>query len=338
MPDAPGLPPGKAFFMGRDLLATLRAVAARPEVVMDPVQFSHRDAGGRRHYRLRPQPPGGADGGAVLPPLHPLLTATDSGGLRAMVTEGSVIESLPKEGDGVAEHPVTGIWDIPGVRLKQYPVVDGQAVGVYFEVNERGYVKSAPAPIVQVRSEDPSEWDSSHFQPPVGPSEGSPGGVYVVLGVVRAPDGTPPRMEIHGAGNVWHYHDTPPFQMLPGAQGKDIFERYNLATGTYEYRGLKGESPILVERPAEGEDIVFRLDPESGFGSGGADAVVYLAVRYYSEVTVGGIEHIMQMGSAYETRYMKFDAGKLTETGWDEPEGGHPEGYEELRFIVFADL
>jgi hypothetical protein len=195
------------------------------------------------------------------PPLFCTLYRKTNGTRSVTVTEGRVIEYLPKRGsggtdDGVLEHEIDGIWDtVTPNLLKEHTLAVNQVVGVAYEVDNEGYVKASPKPEVVVRTDAAGE-KSSHYQPPVGEdATGAPGTVFVILARLVG-TGDAERLHVyHGGSNIEHYHDTPPFSLHEDAEGVDIFNDYDIATGRYRYHGIKSDSDnITIE--IQGQDIV----------------------------------------------------------------------------------
>jgi hypothetical protein len=205
-----------------------------------------------------------------LPPLYCSLFRKPDGSRAVTVTEGRVIEVIPKSDDGggglvdgVKEWEIEQIWD--GSLLKEHGIESGQVVGIAYNVDERGYLTGKPR--VSVRTTAAGE-KSTHYQPPVGPSPGAAGDVFVILARLTG-SGNSERLEVyHGGSNIEHVHDLAPFKMTAGATGQNIFKVYNMTAGQYEYLGIKGLEPVVVT--TVGDDIQIALRE----GDGNLDLVV----------------------------------------------------------------
>ncbi len=207
-----------------------------------------------------------------VPPLYCTLFRKPNGSRAVTVTEGRVIEIIPKSDDGsgglidgVKEWEIEQIWD--GSLLKEHGIQNGQVVGIAYSVDERGYVKAAPAPAVAVRTTAAAE-KSTHYQPPVGTNAGTLGDVFVILARLTG-SGDNERLDVyHGGSNIEHYHDLAPIKRAEGGTGQHIFKQYSTRLGQYEYFGLKGLWPVLVN--TVGDDIQISLAE----GDGNLDLVI----------------------------------------------------------------
>ena len=205
-----------------------------------------------------------------VPPLYCTLFRKQNGSRSVTVTEGRVIEIIPKSDDGggglvdgVKEWEIEQIWD--GSLLKEHGIESGQVVGIAYNVDERGYLTGKPR--VAVRTTAAGE-KSTHYQPPVGPSPGTAGDVFVILARLTG-SGNSERLEVyHGGSNIEHVHDLAPFKMTAGATGQNILKVYNMTAGQYEYLGIKGLDPVVVT--TVGDDIQIALKE----GDGNLDLVV----------------------------------------------------------------
>ena len=182
-------------------------------------------------------------------PLYCTLFRKSDGSRTVTVTEGAVVEIIPNSADGVKHHEIDGIWD--GTLPKEHEISATKVVGVYYDVDEEGYVMAGTPEVLSV---DIGVGDDSlHYTPPVGPSPGAVGWVFVSL-VKLIGSGDTERLQVLGGGdNIYHYHDTPPFECASGSV--DIFKEYNLDDGRYYYLGLLGIPPINVA--VNGDDVEF---------------------------------------------------------------------------------
>ena len=192
------------------------------------------------------------------PPLFGTLFRRPGGTYKVTITDGKLIEVIPRkrdaDDDGVVEQTIDGIWD--GTLLKEHGILLTQFIGVYGTCDEEGYVDPASL-IISVRDHD---YVTTHYQPPVGQDAGQPGFFFYELYQLL---GTPPNeyLKVLGGGsNVGYVHDTPPFKWQEGASGADIYNKYNLVKGCYEYKGFEGQLPISVaQNPDNPANILVKL-------------------------------------------------------------------------------
>ena len=203
-----------------------------------------------------------------VPPLFPTLIRREDGSRYVTVTEGVVGETIPSTAgapggeiydgfgdDGYMEHAVTNIWDEehPNLLRVHGPMTIGQVIGVAFDVDRKGYLTAKPG--LEIR--DFANAKSLHFKPPVGADPGAAGNVFVILAKLVQDGDNSDKLQIHhGGSNIDYTHDTPPF--IKVGSGENIFYRYNLETGEYEYYGLLGISPVKVE--LNGLNVEFSLE------------------------------------------------------------------------------
>lgn len=223
------------------------------------------------------------------PDLEPALCCTlfrKEGGARAVtVTEGKVIEVLPRfpdaDSDSIVEHPIAEIFGEDGL-LKEHSIEHGECIGVAFTVDNNGYV-DADSVTLDVRGFDNIK--SAHYEPPVGPSDGASGDCFYVLARLMGDADIDYLETYHGGSNIDYVHDLAPFKKETGSAGEDIFTKYDIDIGAYRYKGVRGESPISVD--ADGVDLIVKLATEYKLN---LDLIIKpFTISYeYVDVTVSG--------------------------------------------------
>lgn len=191
------------------------------------------------------------------PPLFCTLYRKADGTRTVTVSEGSVIEFIPKSAtadvppvavDGVKEWPIDNIWKKapdPTNLLEEHAIQTGWSIGVLFSVDKAGYIFEEAENKVRIATRDHTleAGDISvHYDPPVGPSPGAAGTVYVILARLIG-TGDAERLHVyHGGSNVEHYHELSPFRLVDNAAGKDIMDDFDAVTGEYRYLGVRGKN------------------------------------------------------------------------------------------------
>lgn len=200
------------------------------------------------------------------PPLSCRLYRKEDGSRSVVVSEGRVIEYIPISAtgddpplpvDGVKEWPISNIWDteLPNL-LREHPIETGWSIGVTFNVDRAGYITGDLTTACRITTRDPDGASgdvTSHYDPPVGPSAGAGGTVYVILARLIGTGDDERLLVYHGGSNIEHYHELTPFRLVDGADGEDIFDDFDVVTGDYRYLGVRGKQmdEEIGDKPAD---------------------------------------------------------------------------------------
>jgi len=173
------------------------------------------------------------------------------------VRPGYVVERVVlAETDSVVYWEPEGIFDDEDpTKLKDYTITEGQAVYVQVEVTKTGAIgiepevpplDPPPPPVfIAVLSNDQV---STHFEPPIGDSEGAPGTYYYKLAELETVDGVTRIKSTMGGQNIDHWLDLLTFKVRSGA---NPWKEWNAEEGVYYTKGFIAAGQLTL---AENED------------------------------------------------------------------------------------
>jgi hypothetical protein len=174
-----------------------------------------------------------------------IVNGGESTTFEVTVTVGKVVERIVVTGDAIAYHQADNHFDPADPVLKKFGISVGQSIYVKVEVLPTGAVgveDGPPPPIVTLVVSDAGE-ESTHYQPPIGESEGAPGTYYYELAQLIS-DSFGVRFRYNMAGrNIDHWMDLPTFE---NAGGETIWKEWDADAGVYKTKGIEGIRQIEV--------------------------------------------------------------------------------------------
>ena len=184
-----------------------------------------------------------------------IVNGGESTTFEVTVTAGKVVERIVVTGDAIAYHQADNHFDPADPVLKKFGISVGQSVYVKVEVLPTGAIgiepevpplDPPPPPVTLVVSAAGEE--STHYEPPIGDSEGSPGTYYYELARLIS-DSFGVRFRYNMAGrNIDHWMDLPTFKVRAGA---NPWKEWNAEEGVYYSKGFIGAGQITL---TENED------------------------------------------------------------------------------------
>jgi hypothetical protein len=179
-----------------------------------------------------------------------IVNGGESTTFEVTVTVGKVVERIVVTGDAIAYRQADNHFDPADPVLKKFGISVGQSIYVKVEVLPTGAVgveDGPPPPIVTLVVSDAGE-ESTHYQPPIGESEGAPGTYYYELAQLIS-DSFGVRFRYNMAGrNIDHWMDLPTFKVRAGA---NPWKEWNAEEGVYYTKGFIGAGQITL---TENED------------------------------------------------------------------------------------
>jgi hypothetical protein len=133
-------------------------------------------------------------------------------------------------------------------KLRRFSIGVEQALYVKVEVLRSGAIgidseEDPPPPPVTILVAG-TDQESTHYAPPLGDDEGTPGTYYYKICELTEGDNGPTLKHFHSGQNIDHWVDLPTFEVQDGI---DVFKRYNAEEGIYETKGLQqiGQCRVL---------------------------------------------------------------------------------------------